>query len=627
MGVVDDILDLASRRAQDRTWWAQVWLDIARLVLPTEAPISALNALTMGTPGTLGRAAYSAPNSPTTVKQIYDNTGMWAVDRLAAGMESLITPMSEKWHGLGIEDVTAGDPTEEQKIYLDKLRNVQFSLRYDPRAGFISAHQKAMRSCVALGTGVIYIEQGDGRARPGDPDTVFRYRYCPLPQCLLGTNDNGVVDTNFRYPTFNVKQLVQKFGREKVSAKVQSLYDSGKFDDNISVLHAVMPRQESGSSFLSGTIKGSRIASYWIEVDQRHMLNDSGFFEFPYAVYHWMQTDNSAYAESPVMLALSEIKSLQVMGKAELRAFAQWVDPPLGTVNDGVMNRPNLNPRAVNPGAIGPDGSIRVRPLITAQNPDFAEKVMETRRNGVRETLYINLFQILIKNPQMTATEAMLRANEKGELLGPAGGKIQTALAIMADRELGILERKGIFSSTSLLAPPDSLRDKSVGIKFTSPLDRMRRANEAIGIQKMLEILLPLAKAKPTVLDKLDEDNIVNNLREILGAPANSLVPENVLKQRREKTDQQSSAQQNMMMGAGAADIAKDASIAGRNVGETALNAQEILQQLSGMLESARGAAGSPNAPPENVDGVNALMAQFGKPPVQSPAGLAGLPV
>lgn len=627
MGVVDDILDLASRRAQDRTWWAQTWYDIARLVLPTEAPVTALNALTMGVPGSQGRAPFTSPNSTSTVKQIYDNTGMWAVDRLAAGMESLITPQSEKWHGLGIEDVTAGDPTEEQKIYLDKLRNVQFSLRYDPRAGFISAHQKAMRSCVALGTGVIYIEQGDGRARPGDPDTVFRYKYCPLPQCLLGTNDNGVVDSNFRYPSFNVKQLVQKFGRDKVSAKVQALYDKGQIDENIQVLHAVMPRPESGSSFLSGSIRGSRIGSYWIEVDQRHLLNDSGFFEFPYAVYHWMQTDNSAYAESPVMLALSEIKSLQVMGKSELRAFAQWVDPPLGTVNDGVMNRPNLNPRAINPGAVGPDGSLRVKPLITAQNPDFAEKVMETRRNGVRETLYINLFQILIKNPQMTATEAMLRANEKGELLGPAGGKIQGALAVMADRELGILERKGIFSPQSQLAPPESLRDKSVGIKFTSPLDRMRRANEAIGIQKMLEVLLPLAKAKPSVLDKLDEDNIVNNLREILGAPANTLVAEPILKQRRAATEQKGGMADNLMAGQGMADIAKSASIAGRNAGETSLQAPQIMSALSEILDRLKSGAESGNAPPQSVDGVNALMAQFGKPPAQSPSGLAGLPV
>ena len=54
---------------------------------------------------------------------------------------------------------------------------------------------------------------------------------------------------------------------------------------------------------------------------------------------------------------------------------------------------------------------------------------MEVRRTQVKETLYINLFQTLIKNPEMTATEAMIRNNEKGELLGPAGGKIQAALS------------------------------------------------------------------------------------------------------------------------------------------------------------------------------------------------------
>lgn len=626
MGIAEDIINRADKLAQHRSQWAVVWRDVARLTVPSENISTAMNTIVAGIPANRsGFGGMAGPNSTQTVKNIYDNTGMMCVDRLAAGMESLVTPQSEKWHGLSADDIHHGKQTTEESIYLERLRNFQFATRYDPRAGFIPAHQKAMRSCIAFGTGIVFAEEDDGRARPGDPPLIVRYRYCPITESLLGANDQGNVDTNYRVIVYTVKQLVQKFGIDKVSAQVRALYNGGgkDIDRMITVIHAVCPREEMGSSALYGTVRGSAIASYYVERDTKHLLSEGGFFEFPFAIYHWLQHDNGPYAESPVMLALSEIKSLQAMGKSELRAFAQWTDPPMGLVNDGVMNRVNLNPRAMNIGAIGPDGSRRVQPLITAQNPDFAEKVMETRRMGVKETLYINLFQILIKNPQMSATEAMLRANEKGELLGPAGGKIQMALAVLADREIGIFERRGIFTPRSSFAPPASLQGKSVSVRFTSPLDRMRRANEGVGIQRMLEIVLPLAKVKPNVVDKFDFDDIINNLQEILGAPASSLVTEEVLKAAREQTGQKQNTIEQLGAGQQAADIAKAGSIAGRNMGETATQAPQIASALSEILDRLKGGAqASPDAPQPAIDGTNALLSQFGKSPVAPPSGL-----
>jgi hypothetical protein len=416
--------------------------------------------------------------------------------------------------------------------------------------------------------------------------------------------------------------LVSKF-KDKVSVRVKSLYDDGQLDQRIPVIHAVCPRREMGSYGLEKTIKGSSIASYYVEIDSKVLLSDSGFFEFPFSVYHWLQHDNGPYAESPVMLALSEIKSLQMMGKAELRAFAQWTDPPLGMVHDGMMNRPNLNPRAINPGAVGPDGSLRVKPLLTAQNPDFAEKVMEARRAGVKETMYINLFQTLIQDKEMTATQAMLRANEKGELLGPAGGKIQAALSTMADRELAIFTRLGVFRPTSPLALPETLQGSAIGVRMTSPLDRMRRANEGVGTTQLLNVALPMAKVQPNIVDNFDFDQTIRNLREIFGAPANTLHPETVTAQKREQTLKMQQAQQALAAGTAGGGIAKDASIAGRNLAETTQQGPASMNAISQMMDQVRGGlANNPNAPQPAIDSTNALLSQFGKPPVPNASGL-----
>ena len=632
MGIAEDIIDRAQEMASNRINWVNVWMDIARLVIPTESAETAFNYMMLGGGVTSGPGAGATtftrsgfqwgPNSTSRVKSIYDNTGMMACDRLASGMESLVTPQSEKWHGLTVADLLHDKCTDEENIYLERLRNFQFVLRYDPRAGFIPSHQKAMRSCVAFGTGVLFVEQDDLRPRPGDTPIPYRYQYCPLTENLLATNDYGNVDTNYRIRRFTVKQLVQKFEGKNVSAQVKTLWENGEYETIVPVVHAVCPRLEMGSSNLDGTLRGSAIASYYCEVDTKHMLGDGGFHEFPFSVYHWLQQDNGPYAESPVMLALSEIKSLQLMGKSELRAFGQWTDPPLGMPNDGVMNRPNLNPRAINPGAVGPDGSLRVKPLLTAQNPDFAEKVMETRRAQVKETLYINLFQTLIKNPEMTATEAMIRSNEKGELLGPAGGKIQAALSTMIDRELGILTRRGIFRPTSPLTPPPSLQNKSITVKMTSPLDRMRRANEGVGTTQLLNVALPMVKVKPDILDNFDLDKTVRLLREIFGAPAEMIVTETIMAQKRQASMQQQQQMQALAAGKAGGEIAKDASIAGRNVGETAQQAPAIADAMSGLLDRMKGGVSqSPTATDSAVSSTNALLSQFGKAPIPPSSG------
>jgi hypothetical protein len=624
MGIADDIIKRADQLTSDRHVWSGTWLDIAKLVLPTDSAVEAFNSIITGQ--NLARSStLRGPRSTDRVKKIYDSTGLVSVDRLSAGMESLVTPQSEKWHGYATSDLMEAKPSDEEKQYLELLRNFVFAMRYDPRAGFIAAHQKAMRSCIAFGTGVIYIEEGDGRPRAGESDTPIRYRYAPLNECLLGTNDYGNVDTNYRVTQMTARQLAQKFGREALSTKVQGYLTDGKnLDTAVDCIHAVMPRQEAGTSLIADTVRGSPIASYYVEIDTKHLISNGGFFEFPYAIYHWLQQDNGPYAESPVMIALSEIKSLQLMGKSELRAFQQWTDPPLGLPNDGVMNRPNLNSRAVNYGAVGPNGELRIKPIITQTNPEFAEKVMGVRREVVNNCMYVNLFQILIKNPEMTATEAMIRANEKGELLGPAGGKIQSALAAMADRELGILERKGLFSATSSLRPPPALSGKNISVRFTSPLDRIRRANEGIGIQRLLELALPIIKVKPEVADNFDWDILLREAREIYGAPASIIVPEQVLADRRDATERKMQMAEQLQAGQAGADILKTGSTGVKNLAEPAMQTPQIMDALNSVLKRiGGGVAGNPAADPAAQGTANAVLQQFGEAPAVGPAQAA----
>jgi hypothetical protein len=238
-------------------------------------------------------------------------------------------------------------------------------------------------------------------------------------------------------------------------------------------------------------------------------------------------------------------------------------------LHDGIMNRPNLNPRAINHGAIDDNGRLKIQPIITAQNPSSIQALIESERNIVRETMYINLFQILVDQPNMTATEAMIRANEKGELLGPAGVKIQNALSHMVDNEVSILTNHGAFNPDGPLAVPESLGNESVGARFTSPLDRLRSAQELLGTQRLLEMFLPLAKAKPEILDRFDFDEMIKIATHANGAPQRSLMRDdevNAMRQQRKQTEQMAQT----------VEMAKQAGEAG----QAALPAIDMAQQM-----------------------------------------------
>ena len=219
------------------------------------------------------------------------------------------------------------------------------------------------------------------------------------------------------------------------------------------------------------------------------------------------------------MVALPEMKSLQAMSRDSLLASQLGVRPPVATAYD--LDRPvNLNPGAINPKMVDPNtGRNLIQPILAPGDPRFFEATMELRRAHIRQALFTDLFAVLIDKPNMSATEAMIRNQEKGELLGPAASRIQVGLSRLVDRELAILERKGAFRPDSLFAPPEDTQGSDIEVKFNSPIDRARQMPEITGMQQTMELAAAMAQFEPGVLDNFDTDAMFSRARYLLGAP------------------------------------------------------------------------------------------------------------
>ena len=264
------------------------------------------------------------------------------------------------------------------------------------------------------------------------------------------------------------------------------------------------------------------------------------------------------------------------MEKTTLRAGHMAVDPPLLIFEDGALQNFQMRPRALNFGGVDDQGRKLVHALETGANLPWAMEMSDSKRQLINEAFLVTLFQILVETPQITATEALLRAQEKGQLLAPTMGRQQSEfLGPIIERELDILSMAG-----ALPEPPqevaEMLADGLIEVEYTSPLARLLRSEDGVAIMRTMEQLAPIGQIDPTVYDVFDTEQLPRELAEINGVPAKALLsPEAVAKKRESR--QQAEAMQQMLA---AAPVAADAA---NNLSQAAATAASIPQPIPGL--------------------------------------------
>jgi hypothetical protein len=516
--IVKDLIDEWTGLSNDRLPWEKYWRSIASYVLPqTEG----FDRLLSNNADAAVASVVGTPVSAEKSKDLYDMTSLWGIERLTAGLLSLKTPETDTWHTLGLGSLFGEEPSYGEKTSLERLANYLFAVRSNPKSNFWGAHRAALKSMCAFGDGFMFVEQIDG-AGARQP---YRYEYAPIIECYPSVGPDGRLNRMFRVFRWSALQVATKWqnmpNATLPARLIEMANDPQKKHHTVRVLHAVKVRDDERRNRLG--VRGAAFQSHFCLPDDTHHIGEGGFYEFPFHRYAWADTGARPFSEGPIAYAMGEVKSLQEMAKNELIAIQSAIRPAYATAGKN-FTRLNLNPGVVNPGLISPDGKQLFAAMNSGVRPDFAQAVMEARRNSVREMLYLNLWQAILQNVDETATQALLRAQEKGELLGPVGISLNGGLSMMVDREIGVLSRKGAFDEGSPLEMPDSLVGRQITPTFNSPMDRLRRVNKVVGMTRLIEFATPLEQMVPgSVSSRLDVDEMLEAAQDILGAPTKVL--------------------------------------------------------------------------------------------------------
>lgn len=477
--------------------WEQHWEQVAQQVLPYYS-------------SSFYQQGNMVPGMKRNQNQ-YDVTANAALWKFAAAMESMLTPANNKWHRLRHPNADLMKRNDVQ-LWFDQVNDALFYYRYSPHSGYQANQHDGYVSLGAFGTSSLFIDDFHDPLNPGVKG--LRYRNVHLGELFFATNFQGQVDKVFRRFKMTLRQIEQRWPG-MLSDTHKGILEN-KPETEVQIVHCVKPNEKFDPRKLDS--KTYRYSSYYVLRESQTLLGQGGYRCMPYSTARYVTAPGELYGRSPAMMVLPSINVLNEEKKTILKQGHRTVDPVILAHDDGVLDGFSLKPGAVNFGGVNSDGRPLIHTLPTG-NIAIGKELMDDERLAINDAFLVTLFQILVQTPQMTATEVLERAREKGALLSPTMGRFQAeSIGPQIEREFDLLMWQGL-----LPPPPQALVEAGADyqVEYDAPLNRAMRADEAAGTMRTFQWAAEIAAQTqdPSVMDWFDTDTIIPELLAINGAP------------------------------------------------------------------------------------------------------------
>ncbi|SOT39796.1 portal protein [Burkholderia cenocepacia] len=468
-------------------------------------------------------------------QKMFDSTAPLALRNFVAAMDSMITPATQEWHRLKTGDEALNE-IASVKAYLQAVVRALFAVRYRWQGGFVTQMGATYQSIGLFGPGALMIEHDVGKG--------IVYRNVPMQRLWFAENNAGLIDKTHVQWELTLRQAAQRFGRANLSPSMQSALERDPEKSAI-FYHAVEPRADRDPRKLDG--RNMQFASYWLDEGRDRIVQNSGFRTFPFAIGRFYVGTADVYGGSPAYDAMPDIRMANDMAKTNIRGAQKLVDPPLLASEDGVLEGFDLRSGSLNWGGLDEKGNEMVKPLLTGKQAQIGIEFAQDTRQTINQWFYVTLFQILVDSGDMTATEVLQRAQEKGVLLAPTLGRTQSELlGPMIAREVDILAEAG-----QLPPMPQELIDAGadVDIDYDSPLNKAMRAGASAATLQWLQQLGIVSQFDPAAAKVPNGQRIARLLADSGGVPVEAMNTDDEL-QAQKAADAQAAQMQQMLAAA-----------------------------------------------------------------------------
>jgi hypothetical protein len=459
---------------------------------------------------------YKIPNRVTNQPTNYLNV---CVDGIAGYAMS----PNIKWFKLGVHD-SGLDEDSGVTQWLEKCEQVM--RRTFERCGFYQTSRRWLELSGIYGQSAILIEELRGQ------DAPIRFHVPEMQELYLDNNDTGQTETVFRTYWSDIENLVNHYGLNAMHENVQRTYNElqeratpfNRSDTSIKILHAVYLRR-TGKPDYGEIVENKKWASVIIDLSHKHIIKESGYDEFPYAMFFWERT-GKPYGISPTMKAINDIAIYQEAFKSLLVFAEKTANPPI-QVPESWRGKENFQPGGLtyfrNP-------EMRASQLEVGTNYPVAENVVQILSQNVREWYNVDFF-LMLRNQKsiqnMTATAIAAMQGEQAALLSALVSNLFDGLNLVIKRTFNILAKKRLLPEM-----PFALRVQggSMKVDFLGVLAQAQKAAyEYTGVMDVLAVAGQFAqfgKVDPEfgkVINWIKPETVFRKAIESRGAPADVL--------------------------------------------------------------------------------------------------------
>lgn len=504
--------------------------------------------------------------------KIINNTPIIAKRTLGAGMHSGMSSPERPWIRLTVSDP---DLAEYGPVKVWLSIHTKRMLDIFAKSNLYDVLPTTYEDCGVFGVSAFSL-------MPDKYDVMRAYSF-PIGSYMIGNDDRLVQSVFAREFMMTVRQIVERFGVRNakseseqfanISRSVKSLWDKGQYEQWIDVVHVIQPNSEFDPRLMQSRYKPWSSIYYEVSTESGKLLEESGHDENPIICPRWGTTGEDVYGtESPGIEALGDMKELQYTQKQKSMAVAKMVNPamigPLSLRGSKVTLLPgDITFVESTHAAQGfrPAHDVNFRVDVALQ--DIAS--IEARINSA---FYKDLFLMLATSDrrEMTAREVVERHEEKMVILGPVTGRLNRELhRPLVDRAFGIMLRRGLVSP-----PPPELSGMPLKVEFISIMSQAQKAINKTNIEQFSGYVGSMMEAIPSIVDKLDADQSVDEYAEAINLPPSVVRSDEMVAEiRQQRMAQQQQEQQLMRL----EQVAQGAKL----MSETDTSRQSLLTQLT----------------------------------------------
>ena len=443
-------------------------------------------------------------------RNIYDSTAVMAHQTLAATLHGSITSPSLRWFDIRYRS----DEINANKEAMVWLQNASERIFYELQdSNFNLEINETYQDLVGYGTSVITQEARDDT--PGASWAGINFSSVPLKDGYFEEDWRGRVLNFYRRIEWTPAQILSKFGETNVPDDIKEQAAVGS-DEKITLVFCIFSRSKSSPSAGQRVAPSRRPFGYkYVRHSDGHQFGkEGGYYEMPAFVPRWRKTSSSMWGNSPAMIALADVLTLNEAVELTLKAAEKAIDPPLLAEERSLISDLDLNARALS--------VVRdingIKPFESGSRFDVAAFRIEDLRTAIRS--YFLTDQINYPSPQgtpMSATEAQIRYELMQRLLGPTLGRLQSDLLNpIIERTLNLLLRAGELGDI-----PEILQTTQahMDIEYMGALSRAQRVDQAGAIERWVGGVGGMAQINPDVMLVPEWEQIVRESGRLLNVP------------------------------------------------------------------------------------------------------------